>query len=132
MAESPRAVVSCSTPKSTQLQNSIKQSINDQLKINYNIVPSLSPIQSIQQKYQNKKNAIYDRIVEKTNLVPKATAVNSEECGMSSKQIILLKQQLNQHTQLITQNYLLCTMAKKFKLYCRNLKIMLVCSYHFY
>lgn len=50
---------------------------------------------------------------------------------MTQKQIILFKQQLTQHVQLITQNYLLCTLSKKFQNNCRKYKIMLV-SYLIY
>jgi len=45
---------------------------------------------------------------------------------MTQKQIILYKQQLTQHVQLITQNYLLSTMSKKYQNNCRKFKSMLV------
>ena len=55
-----------------------------------------------------------------TNIVPRCVNI------MTQKQIILFKLQLTQHVQLITQNYLLCTMSKKFQMNCRKYKIMLV------
>ncbi|CAI6371506.1 unnamed protein product [Macrosiphum euphorbiae] len=54
-----------------------------------------------------------------TNIVPQCANI------MTQKQIILFKLQLTQHVQLITQNYLLCTMSKKFKINCRKYKTML-------
>lgn len=44
---------------------------------------------------------------------------------MTNKQIILFKQQLTQHVQIATQNYMLCPMAKKFQIYRRKLKTFL-------
>ncbi|XP_015373341.1 PREDICTED: MATH and LRR domain-containing protein PFE0570w-like isoform X2 [Diuraphis noxia] len=51
--------------------------------------------------------------------------IKSQVNIMTQKQIILFKQQLTQHVQLITQNYLLCTLSKKFQNNCRKYKIML-------
>lgn len=57
--------------------------------------------------------------------------IKSQVNTMTQKQIILFKQQLTQHVQLITQNYLLCTLSKKFHNNFRKYKIMLV-SYLIY
>jgi len=46
---------------------------------------------------------------------------------MTQKQIVLFKQQLTQHVQLMTQSYLLSTLSKKFQKNCRKFRIMLVC-----
>lgn len=55
----------------------------------------------------------------------------NEDCnnvyGMSPKQIILFKQQLTQHVQLLTQNYILCTMTANLKKNCPKLINLLVC-----
>lgn len=56
-----------------------------------------------------------------------STTDSSQTLGMSSKQTILLKQQLTQHVQLLIQSYLLCSMTRKFKMYCQKILLMLVC-----
>jgi len=65
------------------------------------------------------------------NMVPQYVNISNQVNIMTQKQIILFKQQLTQHVQLITQNYLLCTMSKKFQINCRKYKVMLV-SYLMY
>ncbi|XP_025419428.1 uncharacterized protein LOC112689793 [Sipha flava] len=62
---------------------------------------------------------------EKTNLVPQNIIVCDKKKGMSTEQLFLLKQQLAQHVQLITQHYILCTKEKSYKILCRKLKNML-------
>lgn len=64
-------------------------------------------------------------INENLEKLPQYVNINNQVNIMTQKQIILFKQQLTQHVQLITQNYLLCTMSKKFQNNCRKYKIML-------
>lgn len=60
-----------------------------------------------------------------TNIVPQYVNISQANI-MTQKQIILYKQQLTQHVQLITQNYLLSSMSKKYQNNCRKFKSMLV------
>lgn len=61
------------------------------------------------------------------NSVPLACSnVGKQFYSMSSKQLTLLKLQLTQHVQLITQTYMLTTIRKKSCKLSRTLKIMLV------
>jgi len=60
-----------------------------------------------------------------TNIVPQIVNISQVNI-MTQKQIILFKQQLTQHVQLITQNYLLSSMSKKYQNNCRKFKAMLV------
>ncbi|XP_060847598.1 uncharacterized protein LOC132927152 [Rhopalosiphum padi] len=59
-----------------------------------------------------------------TNIVPQIVNISQVNI-MTQKQIILFKQQLTQHVQLITQNYLLSSMSKKYQNNCRKFKAML-------
>lgn len=104
------------------LFNNVQQSISDQKKIN-DMLPSTSSTTSIL-NFEPKKITTKKRPYS----VPKKKTVPCEECGMTSKQMILFKQQLTQHIQLITQTYLLSTMDPTFKKNCKRLKHMLVSS----
>lgn len=93
--------------------NNLQQNFTEQLK-NSNMIPVINV-----QQYE-----------ESTTEPLKPCSQNNTTCvqinGMSSKQIILLRQQLAQHTQLITQSFLLCSMTITFKKHCRHLKNIMV------
>jgi len=106
-------------------------SINEQLEKHNYIHPSLPTFnENVQLGIEQHNNSNEDVSVI-TNIVPQYVNISNQVNIMTQKQIILFKQQLTQHVQLITQNYMLCTMSKKFQNNCRKYKIMLV-SYFIY
>lgn len=108
------------------LFNNVQQSIPDQIeKINYTL-PSTSSTTCVLH-FQPKKVTTKESTLIPYS-VPNRKTVPCEECGITSKQMILFKQQLTQHIQLITQTYLLSTMDPTFKKNCKKLKHMLVSS----
>lgn len=100
--------------------NNLQPNINEQLNKSNMIhltlpIPNL-PVENIQQ--------CEDNLVEKnTDLLQSVSRNDNPTCididGMTSKQTILLRQQLAQHIQLMTQSYMLCSMTFKFKKCCR-------------
>lgn len=109
---------------STSIYNIIEHNIPDQFdKTNY-MLPSTSSTTHIL-NFSPKKIITKDNTVI-PNSVPKTKTVTRQECGITSKQMILFKQQLTQYIQLITQTYLLSTMDTKFKYNLKKLKNMLV------
>lgn len=91
------------------------------------LLPTFKDHFQLGQQYKNSNEDV--SVI--TIIVPQYVNINNQVNIMTQKQIILFKQQLTQHVQLITQNYLLCTMSKKFQNNCRKYKIMLV-SYLIY
>lgn len=117
-----------SLQKNLILQPSIiEQNVNTQPKINKNEDFLPTSKQNITLYNEQLEDEIYDKIIEKPNLISPCKIVTSQEFGMIPTQIILFKHQLTQHIQLITQSYLLCTMANKLMCYCHKLINMLVC-----
>lgn len=118
----------CSLQKNLTLQPSIiEQNVNTQPKINKNenFLPTFK--QNITLENEQLEDKTCDKIIEKPNLISPCKIVTSQEFGMIPTQIILFKHQLTQHIQLLTQSYLLCTMANKLMCHCRKLINMLVC-----
>jgi len=93
--------------------NNLQQNFNEQIRNSVMI-----PVLNVQQFEKNTTELLKPLSQNNT------TSVQTN--GMSSKQIILLKQQLTQHIQLITQSFLLCSMTIKFKSHCRHLKNIMV------
>lgn len=118
----------CSLQTNLILQPSIiEQNVNTQPKINKNENVLSTSKQNITLKNEQLEHQICDKIIEKPILLSPCKIVTNQEFGMIPTQIILFKHQLTQHVQLITQSYLLCTMAKKLMCYCQQLINMLVC-----
>ncbi|CAI6353935.1 unnamed protein product [Macrosiphum euphorbiae] len=108
----------------SEFNNSIL-SLNEHLEKRGCIHPSLPTFkENVQLDIEQHNNSNEDVSVI-TNIVPQYVNISNKVNIMTQKQIILFKQQLTQHVQLITQNYLLCTMSKKFQMNCRKYKIML-------
>lgn len=117
----------CDAQKNLILQPSIiEQNVNTQPKINKNDIFLPTSKQNILSKNEQLEDNICDRIIENPNLISPCKIVTSQEFGMIPTQIVLFKHQLTQHIQLITQSYLLCTMANKLMCHCPKLKNMLV------
>jgi len=114
----------------SEFNNSIL-GINEHLEKRSCIHPHLPTFKENVQLGIEQHNNSNEDVSVITNIVPQYVNIGSQVNRMTQKQIILFKQQLTQHVQLITQNYLLCTMSKKFLINCRKYKIMLV-SYLIY
>jgi len=131
----PIEVARCDTQIDNQFNvsefNNSLLSINEHLEKSSCIYPPLPTFKENVQLGIEQHNDSNEDVSVITNLVPQYVYISNQVNIMTQKQIILFKQQLTQHVQLITQNYLLCTMSKKFQINCRKYKIMLV-SYLIY
>lgn len=90
--------------------------------VNEQLVNSKFVVYNLPSNIQSTK-----KVTKPTDSDSQNTTVCSQTSGMSSKQTILLKQQLTQHVQLLIQSYLLCSMTRRFKMYCPKIISMLVC-----
>jgi len=115
------------TGSTNNLQQNITETL-DEMCLFPSTMPVLNDYSNFQQNVENsaKEN------MELLKPLPHNDSVCIQTHGLSSKQIILLKEQLTQHIQLITQSYLLCSMSIKFKHYCKRLKKIIVCIYFGY
>lgn len=103
----------------TEIDNS-SQIPDIQLSVHHSIV---------NEQLENSNYVIFNsasKMQSTNNSTTETTNLCSQNNAMLPKQTILLKQQLTQHTQLLTQSYLLCSMTQKFKNYCQKLKTMVV------
>lgn len=118
------------TTKVININKQLEKHINEQIidnqleKSKINFPMSSMPEVNLQSHTEQCENYSCDNNIK----------IKSDDCktyGMSIKQIILFKQQLTQHVQLTTQNYLLCTIDKQFQKNKRKFKHMLVGSFIF-
>ncbi|CAI6356623.1 unnamed protein product [Macrosiphum euphorbiae] len=125
----PIGVARCNTQIDKQFNvsefNNSLLSINEHLEKRSCIHPPLPTFKENVQLGIEQHNNSNEDVSVITNIVPQYVYTSNQVNIMTQKQIILFKQQLTQHVQLITQSYLLCTMSKKFQINCRKYKIML-------
>jgi len=120
--EQTTEIASCSIQtKTTHQENIVHPNIYEQLKNMASIISTQKFIQS-----NNEPCEAFDKKVENVGYTTLSDFVIHQKHGLTSKQLILLKYQLTQHIQLVTQSYLLCTMVDNFKSQIRKLKTMLV------
>ncbi|XP_025191042.1 GON-4-like protein [Melanaphis sacchari] len=109
-------------------QFNVSEFNNSLLSINENLEKRscILPLPTFKDNFQLgiEQNNFNEEMSVITNIVPQYVNINQVNI-MTQKQIILFKQQLTQHVQLITQNYLLSTMSKKYQNNCRKYKAML-------
>lgn len=113
---------------STQLKKQSNFSSPNVESINKQNKKIISPVAVLNFKsdVQRSKKKTSNEITMVTH--PGSTTYNQYDLGFTPKQIILLKAQLTKHVQLVTQNYLLCAMSERLKMYRRKFKITLVSS----
>lgn len=110
--------------------NDHQLSVSEQNRNHYSIVTLPTTVLYLESNAEQLNN-INVAVTENINPVPQSMIAlidDEEEKGMSIKQLFLLKQQLTQHVQLITQHYILCANEKSYKVLRRKLKNMLVNS----
>lgn len=114
---------------STQLvpQINYQQSINETEKSNY-VLHFTTPILNSDTNSEQPCGDVNNELNSAKSSDSQRVINTVQENIMTKKQIILLKQQLTQHVQLMTQAYMLCPKAKKFQLFRRKLKNFLVNS----
>lgn len=90
------------------------------------VLPTIAPVINVQSNTEKRSSGVDDDLIDCSNSQCASNTIQIH--GMTPKQIILLKHQLTQYVQIVTQSYVLCTMIKIFFMYRRKLKALLVCK----
>lgn len=114
---------------STQLvpQINYQQSVNETEKSNF-VLHFTTPILNSDANTEQHSGDVNNELNSVNSSDSQLVIDTVQENIMTMKQIILLKHQLTQHVQLVTQSYMLCPKAKNFQMYRRKFKAFLVNS----